>query len=91
MHEGAHHVDGPAECFGCKVKSISVNPYAMPTRLHHTVRKAPEPSWEKGVVRDNRGMPQLNEFGNPMGVKEYSERRHEVEASKRMFANANAH
>ena len=46
-------------------------------------------SWEKGVARDERGMPFLGGKGmQPIGVKEYAQRRHEIEDHRRMLRQA---
>lgn len=88
-HEGPHHVDGPESCFGCRVKGFSISPYAMPSRLHpHIPPRQPNPSWEKGVAKDGRGVPFLNKSGGLMSVKEFSENRHSIEAHKRRLHNS---
>lgn len=80
-HDGT--VDG---CFGCKIRTINVDPYAMPSRLHHGpkyMKKAPENSWEKGIARDDRGMPILKSDGSRMGVKEFGEKRSKLYQDKK--------
>lgn len=72
-------------CFKCKIKSIQVSPRATPNR-----RKANQKpslgnnSWEKGIVKDERGMPYLNPGTvEPMPIKTYVENRHKIEENKR--------
>jgi hypothetical protein len=87
MHDGTHG-EG---CFGCKVKTITVNPYSMPTRLHPgNAPKRPEPRWERGVPTDNRGMPFLDKNLNPMGVKAVAENRHSIEQHRRQLHNSSS-
>jgi hypothetical protein len=84
-HDGSH---GP-DCFGCKVQSISFDPYAMPSRLNKKIPpRTPNPAWERGIPTDSRGMPFLRKDGTPMGVKEYSENRHQIEQHRRALHNS---
>ena len=74
------------DCFPCKLRSIQISPYATPTRQSH--RPSPPPrgnqnSWEKGIVTDSRGMPQLDSKGEPMSVKAFGEQRSQIEEHKR--------
>ena len=72
------------DCFGCKVLTVSFDPYAMPSRLNpHSAPKKPQNQWEKGIARDERGMPYLNARGGEMSVKEFGEKRHAIETEKR--------
>ncbi len=83
-HHGQHE-----DCFGCKVHSIQVNPYAMPSRLHPSNPPAkPKNSWEKGIPTDSRGMPFLNKNGQIMGQKEYAANRHSIEETRRRLHNS---
>lgn len=77
------------ECFGCKLHSISFDPYAMPSRLHPEVEpRKPNPAWERGIAVDQRGMPQLRPDGSYMGLKEYSENRHRIEEHRRQMRHS---
>lgn len=90
-HEGPHHADGPEDCFGCKVKGVTFNPYATPSRLRpHIPPRTPNPAWERGIARDSRGMPYLNKAGSPMGVKQFAEERHKIEEHQRKLRQAPA-
>ncbi len=78
------------ECFTCKIKTIQVSPSATPNRRKHNqpVKKSGN-SWEKGTVRDNRNMTQLLPGTlEPMPIKTYVEKRHEIEEGKRKMAQA---
>lgn len=76
-------------CFRCHCLSVSTSPYATPTRLNG--KAAPRPPnnvWERGIPTDQRGMPFLRQDGEFMGQKEFSERRHEIERSRRLLHNS---
>jgi hypothetical protein len=76
-------------CFKCKIKTIQVSPSATPSRTWRP-QKGPKEvnSWEKGIPRDERGMPIIKSDGSPMGQKEYSEKRTQIEAAKRQLHNS---
>lgn len=44
----------------------------QPFRDPHDVNRN---SWERGIARDDRGMPFLDEGGQPVSVKEFAQRR----------------
>jgi hypothetical protein len=81
-HAEAHpeRVDGCAHCW--LSGTIQLSPKATPSKQS----KAPPTvhtsmnSWESGIARDERGMPFLGKGGQPIGVKEYGERRSEIDA-----------
>ena len=79
-----HGPDCAPECFGCKVLTIQVNAYtATPNRLHPQVSpRRKEPVWEKGTVKDARGMPYL-ENGEAIPVKRWSENHRHYEDALR--------
>jgi hypothetical protein len=83
-HFGQHGDD----CFGCRIQTIQISPYATPSRLRpHIAPRKPENSWEKGVPTDSRGMPFLKTDGSPMGQKEFSEKRRLIDAHRRRLHN----
>jgi len=104
-HEGPHNPDDPQFdadgkiCFGCKVGSgsgavFALGHGAMETRRPDRPfvnRPMVEPSWEKGVVREQRpgggSVPLLGNDGHEIGVKEYSEQRHAIEAARHRLKN----
>lgn len=68
-----------------RAKGVSVAPSATPSRFQHGKLRKPEaPSWEKGIPTEARPggtqMPYLNEKGDRIRVKEYGQRRHEIDA-----------
>lgn len=70
--------------YGCQLRSkgINVAPSATPSRRRWVNRKPVAPSWEKGRAGEHRPdgsfMPYLSpRTGQPMGVKEFSEHRHD--------------
>jgi hypothetical protein len=77
--------DHPTDCFHCKLKTIQVSPKATPNRRRkNQTEKKDGNSWEKGIVRDGRGMPHLNPGTlEPMPIKTYVENRHKIEEAKR--------
>lgn len=76
---------------GCfKEKTNSLRTGSVPGGANtpkHVIRKPQAPSWEKGQVGEHRPgggfVPILTETGSPMGVKEYGERRREVDSRLR--------
>lgn len=84
-----HGEDCEEDCFGCKMLTVQYNPYSMPSRLHpHIPPKKNVPRWERGVPTDERGMPFLDGSLNPIGQKEFSEKRSVIEKKRRQYANA---
>lgn len=67
-----------------KIKSINISPSATPTRRNNVPPKVNPDSnaWERGVVRDSRGMPLLDEFGQEVGLKEYAQDRKKYKEGK---------
>lgn len=81
------------DCFRCKIRTVQVSPSATPSRRSKVNQKPNlgNNSWEKGIVRDGRGMPHLNPGTlEPMPIKTYVENRHEIqEAKKKMKQSSN--
>jgi hypothetical protein len=75
-------------CYGCRLrqKGVSVSPAATPSRRNTkpSTTFAPRNSWERGVAGEHRPdgsfMPLLDASGQSLGLKEYGERRREVDA-----------
>ncbi len=79
LHEW-HRATGRDEgCFGCKVNSIQWSPSATPNHYNSNPPPTPAPVWEKGELRDRRGMPLLapGEL-RPLGVKELAANRSKI-------------
>lgn len=74
-HQGQH-----VGCFGCKVLSVQVSPSAMPSRRNNIPPARPLNSWERGVVRDDRGLPVRRANGDVIGVHEYAAKRRQIDA-----------
>jgi hypothetical protein len=85
MSDSTGNGDHPEDCFHCKIKTIQVSPKATPNRRRKSQpTKKSGNSWEKGIVRDERGMPYLNPGTvEPMPIKTYVENRHVIEENKR--------
>lgn len=83
IDSGSHPED--CACFRCKIRTIQVSPKATPSRRKKTQpEKKDGNSWEKGIVKDSRGMPYLNPGTlEPMPIKTYVENRHVIEENKR--------
>jgi len=82
-HTEAHPVpvDG---CGICRLSQgeIQLSPKATPSKRSPVPPRKPNNSWEKGLARNERGMPLMMD-GRPIGVKEYAERRHEIDDARR--------
>ena len=76
------------ECFRCKVLSISINPYAMPSRLNpKNAPRQPQNKLADHTPTDERGMPFLDKNLQPMTAKQVSENRHRIEQVRRKNHN----
>ena len=82
--------DEDCDCFKCKIKTVQVSPSATPSRRKSNQKpNLGNNSWEKGIVRDGRGMPHLNPGTlEPTPIKTYVEHRHEIEEGKRKMRQA---
>lgn len=78
------------ECLPCKLvywrsgRGLQIDPRATPSRRNSTAPAAANPAWEAGVAgehrRDGTFMPYIHETTmNPIGLKEFGERRRELE------------
>jgi len=50
--------------------SVRVAPSAMPSRLNGIAPRTPNNSFEKGIRRDERGVPYLDSQGTPLRMKD---------------------
>lgn len=82
-HWGQHGDD----CFGCKLRSIQWSPSATPSRRNNIPPRPPQNNWEKGIAKDNRGMPLLDKNLQPIGLQELADRRPQIEAGLRQLKN----
>jgi hypothetical protein len=67
-------------CDGCEdlipsegnqdLASVMIAPSAMPSRLNGIPPRRPNNSFEKGIRRDDRGVPFLDTKGSPLRMKE---------------------
>src|SRR5690242_6913953 len=84
QHDAQHpsRVEG---CLACKLRGeIYLSRKATPTKSPSAAEPhRPDPAWERGIATDERGMPFLGKGGAPIGVKEYGERRHEIDDWRR--------
>lgn len=75
-------------CFGCKVKTISVAAALTPNRSRShgvkSVDKTNSNAWERGIAKDERGVPILMPgMLEPMPIKHYVEHRRAVDSGIR--------
>lgn len=86
-------MDGCGKCWKCLeqrgcIQTIQLAPSATPSRNEDGRRKhpprTPDPSWEKGIATDHRGMPYLKPDLTPMGVKEAAQKRSSFEAQNKL-------
>lgn len=76
-------------CLACKIKTIQVSPSATPSKTRRPQTGPKEAnSWEKGIPLDSRNMPLIKSDMSPVGQKEYSEKRSQIEAAKRQLHNS---
>lgn len=62
---------------------------ALPNKTpSRTPPRTPDNAWERGIARDHRGMPYLNEKGSEIGVKEFAQNRGKYEARIRELRNS---
>lgn len=89
-----HLVEHPERIDGCRfckfVEGIQLSPKATPSKRSLAPPRRPDPAWERGIVKDHRGVPLLKADGSEIGVKEYSQRRREIEAARKQLAQTPA-
>lgn len=82
--ETKHRLDHPERvggCLACKLSgTIQLSPKATPSKRSLVPPAGSKNSWEAGIATDERGMPFLGKGDAPIGVKEYANRRSEIEA-----------
>ena len=71
-------IDGVTRCSGCKkvltpdeMMTVSAKPVSkqgIPSQWNNVAPRRPNNSWERGVRRDERGVPFLDKAGNPVRV-----------------------
>lgn len=77
-------IEGCEEHYGCRLRSkgVQVSPNATPTRHNRRKDKVEPPSWNKGIVYDERPggtkMPVLNQDMTPVRMKQGAEQRHKI-------------
>ncbi len=83
--------DGTGDDFGCQIKHVQfcgVTPAAAGGKLNGVPRK-PLNSWERGRVKDGRGMPlMVNRNGTliDIPVKDYANNRSKYEEARKLNA-----
>lgn len=83
--------------YACRLRQNKsmIMPSSTPSRFKHgKIRKMVEPSWEKGIPTEKRPggfeMPYLRPDGSKMRIKEFTQRRREIEATRDRQRNAPA-
>lgn len=78
-HEHEQFVEG---CFACKLGSLQFSPAATPTRRKDVGKpREPKNSWERGIAKDERGVPYLDARLQEIPIKKWGEserRKHET-------------
>ena len=88
-----HDLEHPDDVDGCRVcffrGEIYIAPSALGSRAKRfgPVDREPKNSWEKGIAKDERGMPLLKADGSYIGIKEYGENRRRYEAARDRLRN----
>lgn len=87
-HDRAH--PEPVDvCLTCRLRSVQLSPAATPSKTRRLMKPGArrDNAWERGIVRDARGMPMLDGLA-PIGTKQYAQNRSTYEARRRDLANA---
>lgn len=88
-----HDDEHPTDVDGCRVcwfrGDILVSPMVgMDTRGRRVGQyREQKNSWERGIAKDERGMPLLKADGNYIPIKEYGEKRHYYEGLRDQLRN----
>lgn len=88
-HEGCN----PPCSYGCSLrqKGVAVAPSAMPSRMNNTPPPKADPAWERGIVTEKRPdgsvVPILDSNLKPIRVKQYAQKRREIDAGLRRVKN----
>lgn len=82
-HDGSHG----EECFGCRIQGIQFSPSAMPSRRNNIPPARSRNNWEKGVVRDDRGLPIRKADGGVIGLHEYQGNRSQIDEQVKAVKN----
>lgn len=78
-HDGRHGDD----CFGCRIKHVQFGGSCFPSRNPSaTPPDRSRNNWEKGVLRDERGIP-VTRGGKLVGIKEYAENKRKIDQELR--------
>ena len=83
----------PPCSYGCDLrqKGVSVAPSALPSQMNSVAPPTANPAWERGIVTESRPdgsrMPILDASLKPIRVKEYAQRRREIDAKVRLAKN----
>lgn len=91
--EVRHDLEHPERVEGCRVckfKGIYVSPRVGMDARGRRVGQPRETknSWERGIARDERGMPLLKPDGSYLGVKEHGEKRRHYDAALKELRNS---
>lgn len=85
----AEHPEFVEGCRECKFATIQVSPAVRTTKRYApSTAFTPMNSWERGIAKDERGLPLLDGNLQPIPVKRYAEKRHEYEARRHELATS---
>jgi hypothetical protein len=90
LRHDTEHLDPVGGCRICKFKGLRISPrVGMESRGRRVGQpRETKNSWERGIARDERGMPLLKPDGSYLGIKEYGEKRHSVDAALRSLRSS---
>lgn len=83
----------PPCSYGCglRQKGVSVAPSALPSQMNSAPPPKANPVWERTIVTEKRPdgsrMPILDHRMKPIRVKEYAQKRREIDAKVRLAKN----
>lgn len=83
----------PPCSYGCQLrqKGVAVAPSALPSQMNSVPPPKANPAWERGIVTETRPdgsrVPILDSNLRPIRVKEYAQKRREIDAGLRKVKN----
>jgi hypothetical protein len=88
-----HDACDPPCSYGCALrqKGVTVAPSALPSQMNSVPPRTANPAWERGIVTEKRPgghvVPVLDSRLKPIRVKQYAQKRREIDAGLRSIKN----
>lgn len=88
-----HNACDPPCSLGCELrqKGVNVSPSSMPSRMNSVPPPTANPVWERTIVTEKRAggieVPLLDANLKPIRVKQYAQKRREIDAGMRRVKN----